>query len=185
MTQREAIEKALQMLGGRAMLQEIYPLAIEFGNFSGSKDKEATIRNCLQTSPKFFRRSPDKPAGWWELLSYQEEVAGLKACIEELKAKNMELIAIETADAFVSQLVEATKTMFATKRNDAKFIQQVLFALNRMDEQQDLMEWIVGKPSKVIKKSITKKIIQKNINSQVFNGDITESEFNGSSNNGE
>ncbi len=97
----------------------------------------------------------------------------------------MEFIAIETADAFVSRLVEATKTMFATKRNDAKSIQQVLFALNRMDEQQDLMEWIVGKPSKVIKKSITKKIIQKNINSQVFNGDITESDFNRSNNNGE
>ncbi len=91
MTQREAIEKALQVLGGRAMLQEIYPLAIEFGNFSGSKDKEATIRNCLQTSPKLFRRSPGKPAGWWELLSYQEEVARLKACIEELKAKTWSL----------------------------------------------------------------------------------------------
>ena len=40
MTQKEAIEKALKMLGGRANLQDIYPLAIKIGDFSGSKDKK-------------------------------------------------------------------------------------------------------------------------------------------------
>ena len=44
MTQKEAIEKALQKLGGRATLQEIYPLALEIGDFSGSKDTLALLQ---------------------------------------------------------------------------------------------------------------------------------------------
>ena len=86
MTQKEAIEKALEKLGGRATLQEIYPLAIGMGHFSGSKDKKATIRNYLQTSPKNFRRSPGKPDGWYELISYQENIACRDRRIAELEA---------------------------------------------------------------------------------------------------
>ncbi len=185
MTQKEAIEQALQKLGGRATLREIYPLAIEIGDFSGSMNKEATIRNCLLTSPKSFRRSPGKPKGWWEVISYQEEVAKLKNRIAELEEENKRLKDIETADSFVERLVEATKNMFATKHNDAKSVQQVLLVLNRMAEQQELMEWIVGKPAKHSKKNITKKIIQKIHNCQVFNGSIIESEFNSGGTNDE
>ena len=88
MTQKEAIEEALRMLGGRAPLQEIYPLAIGIGDFSGSQKPKATIRNCLLTSPKSFRHSPGKPDGWYELISFQEEIACRDRQIQELKEKN-------------------------------------------------------------------------------------------------
>lgn len=52
MTQKEAIIEALSMLGGRASLHDIYPLAMKIGNFSGSKKPEATIRNCLLTTDR-------------------------------------------------------------------------------------------------------------------------------------
>lgn len=170
MTQKEAIEKVLEKLGGRATLQEIYPLAIEIGDFSGSKDKKATIRNYLQTSPKNFRHSPNKPDGWYELISYQEEISKRDLRIAELEAllaaKDKEIAEqkqLETADLFVGRMINATKTVFATKRNDARPVQQVLVVMNR-PEQQELMEWIIGKPTKVINKTITKKIIQKTVN---------------------
>ena len=96
MTQKEAIEKALQILGGRATLKEIYPLAFQYGDFSGSKDKEATVRNYLQTSPKMFRHSPEMPTGWYELISYQDEIAKFKQEIvkrdEEISSLNMQII---------------------------------------------------------------------------------------------
>ena len=76
--------------------------------------------------------------------------------ISELKQR-------ETADDFVGRMIYATKTVFATKRNDARPVQQVLVVMNR-PEQQKLMEWIIEKPTKAANKTITKKIIQKTIN---------------------
>ena len=124
MTQRESIMKALQSLGGRAQLQEIYPLAVEIGDFSGSKDKKATIRNCLQTSPKYFRRSPDKPDGWWELLSYQEEIALRDLRIKELEEENERLKNVRSENDFVRKLVRETKKLYKheKEKSDRFFI---------------------------------------------------------------
>ena len=95
MTQKEAIIKALEDLGGRGRLQDIYPLAMEYGDFSGSKTPKATIRNYLLMSPKSFRRSYGKPNGWWELLSYQEEMSALKKENEMLLKTINESITLE------------------------------------------------------------------------------------------
>lgn len=185
MTQKEAIEKALQKLGGRASLKEIYPLAIGFGDFSGSKNKEATIRNYLQTSPKSFRKSPEKPAGWYELISFQEEIANRDNRIAELEAllttKNKEieeLKNIPTENDFVRRLVHSTKNLFGVNRKHADYVRQVLLKLGRDKEQEELLAWIERREQKT-EKRVTKKVIQKISNSQVFNGAITESEFNG------
>lgn len=185
MTQINAIILALQKLGGRAHLQQIYPLAMEIGDFSGSKKPENTIRNYLLTNPKYFRHSPDKPNGWWELSSFQEEIAIRDKRIKELEEENKKLKSVESADSFVERLVEATKNMFAAKHNDARAVQQILLVLQRMKEQQELMEWIVSKPSMGNKKNATKKVVQNISNSQVFNGSITDSEFNGGGTNNE
>lgn len=104
MTQKEAIEEALHRLGGRARLRDIYPLAIELGNFSRSKDKKATIRNCLLTNLRYFRPSPDKPKGWWELTSFQEEIAKRDQRIKELTEENERLKVVKTEDDFVRRL---------------------------------------------------------------------------------
>ena len=170
MTQKVAIVKALEELGGRATLADIYPRVIQLAKFKDGSDKKATIRTTMQRHPEQFRHSPGKQDGWWELVSYQEEIAHRDKRILELETllsaqeiKIMELKQQETSDSFLNRLIEATKTVFATKRNDARPVQQVLVVMNR-PEQQELMEWIIGKPTKVVKKTITKNIIQKTIN---------------------
>ena len=167
MTQKEAIIEALKRLGGKANLNDIYRFAYTLADFSGSKDWKATIRWYLQKETDAFRSSK---RGWWELVSFQEEIASRDNRIAELEAllidrdkEISELKQQETADLFVGRMIDATKTVFATKRNDARPVQQVLVVMN-CPEQQELMEWIIGKPTKVVNKTFTKKIIQKTIN---------------------
>ena len=167
MTQKEAIIEALKRLGGKANLNGIYRFAYTLADFSGSKDWKATIRWYLQKETDTFRSSK---RGWWELVSFQEEIASRDNRIAELEAllidrdkEISELKQQETADLFVGRMIEATKTVFATKRNDARPVQQVLVVMN-CPAQQELMEWIIGKPTKVVNKTFTKKIIQKTIN---------------------
>jgi hypothetical protein len=183
MKQKEAIEKALQELGGRATLQDIYPLAMEYGDFSGSQKPKNTIRNCLQKSPKSFRPSPGMPKGWWELVSYQEEIARLNQHIKKLKSKveeqNREIGELKrrpTVDDFVGRLVSATKKLFGINRKHADYVRQVLLKLGRDEEQEELLLWIEHKEKKPLKKE--SKIIQNISNSQIFNGQVKESEFN-------
>ena len=170
MTQKKAIIKALEEHGGRATLTEIYPRVIQLAKFKPGSDKKATIRTTLQRNPNTFRPSPGKPKGWWDLNTFQEEIASRDRLIAELKAKLAakdeeisELKQRETSDFFVDRMIEATKTVFATKRNDARPVQQVLVVMNR-PEQRNLMEWILGKTTKKENKNITKKIIQTTIN---------------------
>ena len=183
MKQKEAIEKALQELGGRATLQDIYPLAMEYGDFSGSQKPKNTIRNCLQKSPKSFRPSPGMPNGWWELISFQEEIARRDQYIKELEAeakeRNREIGVLKrrpTVDDFVKRLVSATKKLFGINRKHADYVRQVLLKLGRDEEQEELLLWIEHKEKKPLKKE--SKIIQNISNSQIFNGQVKESEFN-------
>lgn len=183
MKQKEAIEKALQELGGRATLQDIYPLAMEYGDFSGSQKPKNTIRNCLQKSPKSFRPSPGMPKGWWELISFQEEIARRDQYIKELEAeakeRNREIEVLKrrpTVDDFVKRLVSATKKLFGINRKHADYVRQVLLKLGRDEEQEELLLWIEHKEKKPLKKE--SKIIQNISNSQIFNGQVKESEFN-------
>ena len=169
-TQKDAIVKALEERGGRARLTDIYPRVIELATFKEDSNKEATIRATMQRHPELFRHSPGKPDGWWELTSFQEDIAIRDRRIAELEAllsaKDKEITELkqqETVDSFVGRMIDASKTVFATKRNDARPVQQVLVVMNR-PEQQELMEWIIGKPTKVVNKTVTKKIVQKTIN---------------------
>ena len=169
MTISEASEKALKDLGGRGHLSDIYPRVLKMVKLTGATPKNS-IRTEMKNHPLLFRHSPNKPRGWWELVSFQEEIACRDSRIAELEALLLdrdkeisELKQKETAELFVDRMIDATKTVFATKRNDARPVQQVLVVMNR-PEQQKLMEWIIGKPTKVVNKTITKKIIQKTIN---------------------
>ena len=167
MTHKEAVRKALEMLGGKAQLKQIYPVAIKLiGNNTKSVDIKATIRRELNSSPMFFKATPDEE-GSWELISYQEElvkkdqqIADLQA---QLSAKDEELKSIKTEDAFVRRLVNATKNLFGVSRKHADYVRQVLLKLGRDDEQEELLAWIERREQKSIKK-VTKKIIQKTIN---------------------
>ena len=86
MTHKEAVRTALELLGGKAHLKQIYPVAIKLiGDNTHSVDIKATIRRELNSSPMDFKATPDSE-GWWELISYQEEVRNLKEIIEQLAA---------------------------------------------------------------------------------------------------
>lgn len=69
MTHKEAIKRTLEMLGGKAYLKQIYPVAIQLiGDNTRSADIKATIRRELNSSPLVFKASPDEN-GCWELIS--------------------------------------------------------------------------------------------------------------------
>ena len=183
MTISEACVKALNELGGRALLSDIYPRVMKLVEIK-SATPDASIRAELQNHPMLFRRTPDK-RGWWELVSFQEEIARRDKRIAELEAivaeKDKAIAALKqvpTENQFVRRMVNATKNLFGINRKHADYIRQVLLKLGRDDEQDELLAWIERREQKPAKK-VTKKIIQKISNSQVFNGAITESEFNG------
>lgn len=191
MTQKEAIIKALEEHGGRERLPVIYPRVIQLAIFKPGSDKQATIRTTLQRHPECFRHSPGKPDGWWELVSFQEEIASRDSRITELEelvtAQDKEIAELKkqpTEDSFVKRMVSATKNLFGINRKHADYVRQVLLKLGRDEEQEELLAWIERREQKTVKK-VTKKIIQKISNSQVFNGSITESEFNGGGTNNE
>lgn len=182
MTQKKAIIEALKQLGGKAKMSEICKRAQSIGDFSGSKKPKNTIRNCIYVNPDDFHSSGN---GWWELTSYQEEIATRDNRIAELEelvaAKNKEIIELKkqpTENSFVRRLVNATKNLFGINRKHADYVRQVLLKLGRDEEQEELLAWIERREQKTVKK-VTKKIVQKISNSQIFNGSITESEFNG------
>ena len=173
MTQKEAIEKALQILGGRASLKEIYPLAFQYGDFSGSKDKEATIRNYLQTSPKMFRHSPGMPTGWYELISYQDEIAKFKQEIvkrdEEISSLKRKVELLEkrpTVEDFIRKLVKATKSLFKIYRSHADYIRQALEVLGFTKDAEELASWIEHKENRLadaVEKMAEKPAVQVDI----------------------
>lgn len=191
MTQKAAIVKALDERGGRARLLDIYPRVIELATFKEDSDKEATIRATILRHPELFRPSQNKPKGWWELISFQEEIAIRDNRIVELEALLVikdkeidELKKMPTENSFVKRLVNATKNLFGINRKHADYVRQVLLKLGRDEEQEELLAWIERRGQKTVKKE-TKKIIQKISNSQIFNGSINGSEFNGGGTNNE
>lgn len=173
MTQKEAIVEALKRLGGRANLNDIYRFAYKLADFSGSKDWKATIRWYLQKETNSFRSTK---RGWWELVSYQEDIANRDLRIKELVEENERLKAMPKEDDFVERFVEETKRFYKHERKKAGAIRQIMIKVGRQDAEADIDAWMDGKQTKVVKK-VEKKIVQKISNSQVFNGSITNSEF--------
>ncbi len=74
LTHKEAVKKVLEELGGRARLRDIYPRVIPLVKYKPGSDIKATLRRLLQTTPNLFRRTEGRK-GWWELVSFQEELA--------------------------------------------------------------------------------------------------------------
>lgn len=147
MTQKEAIIKALEKLGGRAQLKDVYPIAMELVHFGG-KTPENTIRNYLQTNPKDFRPSPGKPQGWWELVSFQEEIADMQKRIETLEAENARLKAVPTEDDFVNKLVTDAKNRYKYEKDMIKAIRAILYNHGRTEDAAKLDAWIEGREYK-------------------------------------
>lgn len=148
MTQKEAIIKALEELGGRAWLRYFYPRVIQLAKFKPDSDKKATIRTTLQRHPECFRHSPGKPDGWWELVSFQEEIASRDQRIKELEEENARLMSINTEDNFVKRLVRETKNLYKHEKDKIEVIRQILYKVGRSDAEEELDAWIEGREYK-------------------------------------
>ena len=68
MTQKEALEQALKELGGRAHLQDIYPIALKYITHKEGSKIYDSLRGCIHDKRR-FRHSPGMPTGWYELIS--------------------------------------------------------------------------------------------------------------------
>lgn len=139
MTQKEAIIKALNRLGGKAKLNDIYRLAPTLADFSGSKNWKATIRSCLQREPDAFRSSK---RGWWELVSNQEDIACRDRRIKELEEENARLRAVPTEDDFVGRFVKKVKHHLKRDKKTVEEIRKLMDSLGRSDADRELDEWL-------------------------------------------
>ena len=88
LTHKEAVKKALEELGGRARLRDIYPRVIPLVKYKPGSDIKATLRRLLQTTPELFRPVAGMK-GWWELVSYRKELADKDKKIAELTNSNI------------------------------------------------------------------------------------------------
>lgn len=71
MKQHEAVVRALEYLGGYAMLGQIYQKALSYSGVGwGTKTPQASIRRILQMRPEFFKIRP----GLWGLQARQREI---------------------------------------------------------------------------------------------------------------
>lgn len=120
LTHKDACKKALEELGGRARLKDIYPRVIPLVKYKPGSDIKATLRRQLQTTPKLFRRV-EGMKGWYELVSYQEELAAKDKKIAELTNSNI------TKDGIIKAFSSFDSL---TERLFAKSIMQLMFCGN-------------------------------------------------------
>ena len=165
LTHKEAVKKALEMLGGKATLKQIYPVAIKLiGKNTKSVDIKATIRRELNSSPFHFKSTPGGE-GSWELISYQEDIANLKAELKEKDEIIDELQKRPTEDDFIDRLLEKLKTSWKNEKKTINEIRKILDALGRVDVVEKLDACLEGKAKK------SKKNIE-NVSSKIYiNGD--------------
>lgn len=107
LTHKEAVKKALEELGGRARLRDIYPRVIPLVKYKPGSDIKATLRRLLQTTPELFR-PVEGMKGWWELVSYQKKLADKDNKIAELTNSNITkdgiIIAFNGFDSLMERL---------------------------------------------------------------------------------
>ena len=107
MTINEACIKVLTELGGRAPLKLLCAKVQEIVVFKGATPYNSICTELIN-HPKNFRRTEGKK-GWWELVSYQEEIASRDKRIKELEEDNARLKSVKTEDDFVVRFVKKVK----------------------------------------------------------------------------
>ena len=145
MTINEACIKVLTELGGRAPLKLLCAKVQEIVVFKGATPYNSICTELIN-HPKNFRRTEGKK-GWWELVSYQEEIASRDKRIKELEEENSRLKTIKTEDAFVEIILKETKKRFKHESEHIKAVavSQILAWAGREDASENLDEWLEGK----------------------------------------
>ena len=150
MTQKDALELALKELGGRAQLQDIYPIALKYITHKEGSKIYDSLRGCMHDKRR-FRPSPGLPIGWYELPSYQEELATLQKENAELKEENKQLIAIPKEAEFVDKFLKEVMNDYKRKRGDADPIRNILRHMGHEEAAAVLDAWIDAKEDELTK----------------------------------
>lgn len=104
-TIEEAAVEILTVLGGKAHRSQIIPYILEQVEFKGDTP-EHSISCSLQRAKKI--RASEGQRGWWELVSYQEELSKLREENERLKHEcevKDSLIAYMKSDAYCITII--------------------------------------------------------------------------------
>ena len=133
MTQGEAVIKALEDLGGKASLKQIYALAKTYVTF-GTKTPEESIRAILLCPPKAQQKV--KGSGWRELVSYQKETARHEQTISARDKRIQELEAQMTPTAIFERM--ANMYMNASMNKDKDDRKEVCNILNKIQSRLNL-----------------------------------------------
>ena len=178
MTHKEAVRTALESLGGKAQLRQIYPVAIKLiGGNTRSEDIKATIRRELNSSPLVFKATSGEE-GSWELISYQEEIADLKSQLDEKDKVIAELGKRPSENDFIDRLIEKLSTTWKDDKKTIGEIRKLLDALGRPDAVEELDACLKGKGK------TTKKHAESGISKIVVNGDYVVDKHVGNEVNG-
>jgi predicted transcriptional regulator len=141
--------------------------------------KGATPYNSICTElinhPKNFRRTEGKK-GWWELVSYQEEVAALKKENEELKESNKRLTSIPKEAEFIERFLDEVMDVYKYDRKKADPIRIIMRTLGHEDAVAVLTAWIDEKEDELAKALEKLKIQIHNIT--MTGNDATYNEYN-------
>lgn len=163
MTQKEATVKALKDLGGRAKLPDIYLHVVKLLGKKSISEIEAPVRGLLQRDKLLFRRPPNKPKGWYELTSYQEEFAALKKRVEDLEKQVELLVSIPKEAEFIERFLDEVMDVYKYDRKKADPIRIIMRTLGHEDAVAVLTAWIDEKEDELAKALEKLKIQIRNI----------------------
>lgn len=149
MTINEACIKVLTELGGKAPLKIICAKVQEIVVLRGATPYNSICTELI-THPKNFRRSPGQK-GWWELTSYQEEIAELKGQVAGLKEENRLLKAVPKEAEFIEKFIHEVMNVYKHDRKKADSIRIIMRTLSHEDAAAVLDAWIDEKEDELAK----------------------------------
>ena len=149
MTINEACIKVLTELGGKAPLKIICAKVQEIVVLRGATPYNSICTELI-THPKNFRRSPGQK-GWWELTSYQEEIAKLKELVAGLKEENRLLKAVPKEAEFIEKFIHEVMNVYKHDRKKADSIRIIMRTLSHEDAAAVLDAWIDEKEDELAK----------------------------------
>lgn len=149
MTINEACIKVLTELGGKAPLKIICAKVQEIVVLRGATPYNSICTELI-THPKNFRRSPGQK-GWWELVSYQQEIAELKEQVAGLKEENRLLKAVPKEAEFIEKFIHEVMNVYKHDRKKADSIRIIMRTLSHEDAAAVLDAWIDEKEDELAK----------------------------------
>lgn len=148
MTQSECIVEALRRLGGRASNKKIYSMAFEINKeLWGGKTPTNSMRRCLQQC-KDIIPCEEKGEGWWQLVSFQEDIAERDMRIAQLTDENEKLKQIESAAHFIDRFKDAMHNLFKRESTVIDDIRKIFVAMGEEEIAESLDQELEKKEKK-------------------------------------